>query len=71
MAHRRFFQFNHNLKNEMSVIFDAYMDVLMESDEEDENEAIGNFFWLVGWSSKQQERLESLLKIIEISSITT
>ena len=39
-----FFQFNHNLKNEMSVIFDAYMDVLMESDEEDENEAIGNFF---------------------------
>ena len=27
----------------MSVIFDAYMDVLMESDEEDENEAIGNF----------------------------
>ena len=39
-----FFQFNHNLENEMSVIFDAYMDVLMESDEEDENEAIGNFF---------------------------
>jgi hypothetical protein len=28
----------------MSVIFDAYIDVLMESDEEDENEAIGNFF---------------------------
>ena len=27
----------------MSVIFDAYIDVLMESDEEDENEAIGNF----------------------------
>jgi hypothetical protein len=48
------------------------MDVLMESDEEDENEGIGKiFFRLVGWSSKQQERLESLLKIIEISSITT
>ena len=29
----------------MSVIFDAYMDVLMESDEEEENEAIGNFFF--------------------------
>ena len=32
----------------MSVIFDAYMDVLMESDEEDENEAIGKKFFSIG-----------------------
>ena len=43
-----FFQFNHNFENEMSVIFDAYMDVLMESDEEDENEAIGKNFFSIG-----------------------
>ena len=33
-----FFQFDCSLEKELSVIFDAYMDALMESDEEDEDE---------------------------------
>ena len=31
-----FFQFDSSLENELSVIFDTYMDALMESEEEDE-----------------------------------
>ena len=35
-----FFQFEHSIEDELSVIFDVYMDALMESDQEDEDEAI-------------------------------
>ncbi len=34
-----FFLFDPNIKNELSIIFDSYMEAFMESDEEDEDEA--------------------------------
>ena len=43
-----FFQFDPSLENELSVIFDTYMDALMESEEEDEDEAIRKIGFSIG-----------------------
>ena len=43
-----FFQFDHSLENELSEIFDVYIDALMDSDEENEDEAIRKVGFLIG-----------------------
>lgn len=43
-----FLQFDPRLEDELSVIFDAYMDALMESEEDDEDEAIRKIGFSIG-----------------------
>ncbi|MBE9146326.1 hypothetical protein [Planktothrix mougeotii] len=43
-----FFEFDLSLKDSLSVIFDAYMDALMESEEDDEDEAIRKIGFSIG-----------------------
>lgn len=43
-----FFQFNKNLEDDLSTIFEAYMDALMESDEEDEEKIIRKMGFSIG-----------------------
>ena len=43
-----FFQFDPSLKDELSIIFDAYMDALMESEAENEDEAIRKIGFSIG-----------------------
>ncbi len=43
-----FFQFDPSIKDELSDIFDAYMDTLMQSDDEDEDAAIRKMGFSIG-----------------------